>query len=155
MVGARHFSLDCLLGGPGSWTIVGSRAGLPPLGSQWLRDMVVCEPLMLRFKIIHPPMDFDDDYRFYESYLVDGCNIDEVGARISMSNFRVRSRCILERSGHMHTAMFTMAGDTGLLWSEKTIVHGAPMFTLWSSLGHASGSWYFYVGRTLIIDPRQ
>ncbi|CAL4898296.1 unnamed protein product [Urochloa decumbens] len=155
MLDARHFSLDFLLPyGAGSWDIIDSRGSLLLVhrrGSEpAFPDMVVCEPLTRRCVAISPPADFSVGRSLLmESFLVDGYN-NKAGGRISVSNFRVR--CVLYSGGHTHTAMFTMGGDTGLLWTEKTIDHSAPQFGLSHSLGHAGGSWYFYVkGRTLIV----
>ncbi|CAL4970199.1 unnamed protein product [Urochloa decumbens] len=152
-VDARHCSLDFLPGGAGSWDIRDSRGSLLLMIRRGFGpafpDMVVCEPLTRRCVVIPPPPDFDDDTYFSESFLVDGYS-NKAGGRISVSNFRVRF--LLCSDGHTHTAMFTAAGDTGLLWSEKIIDHSAPNLELSCLLGHAGGSWYFYVqGRTLIV----
>ncbi|CAL4898291.1 unnamed protein product [Urochloa decumbens] len=155
MVDARHFSLDFLPGGAGSWDILDSRGSLL-LMHRWgsgpaFPDVVVCEPLTRRSVAICPPANFSDGSCFLmESFLVDGYT-NKAGGRICMTNFRVR--CVLYSVGHTQTAMFTISGDTGLLWSEKTIDHSAPQFGFSHSLGHAGGSWYFYVKgcRTLIV----
>ncbi|CAO1939531.1 unnamed protein product [Urochloa humidicola] len=154
MVDARHFSLDFLPDGAGSWDIQGSRGSLLLMNRRGsgpdFSDMLVCEPLTRRCVVIRPPADLEDDSCILGFYLIDGCTNMAVGG-ISMSNFRVR--CVLCYSdGHTHTAMFTMAGDTGLPWSEKAIDHSAPKLGLSLSLGHAGGSCYFYVkGRRLIV----
>ncbi|CAN6251049.1 unnamed protein product [Urochloa humidicola] len=152
-VNARHCSLDFLPDGAGYWDIWDSRGSLLLMirrgfGHAFL-DRVVCEPFTRRFLVIPPPPDFDDGTCFSASFLVDGYT-DKAGGRISMSNFRVRF--ILRSDGHTHTAMFAVASDTSLLWSEKVIDHNAPNLERSHLLGHAGGCWYFYVeGSTLII----
>ncbi|CAN6243806.1 unnamed protein product [Urochloa humidicola] len=152
-VDARHCSLDFLPDGAGSWDIRDSRGSLLLMIHRGFGpafpDMVVCEPLTRRFVVIPPPPDFDDGTCFSESFLVDGYT-DKASGRISMSNFRVRFMFCSD--GHTHTAMFAAAGNTGLLWSEKIIDHSAPNLELSRLLGHAGGSWYFFVqGSTLIV----
>ncbi|CAN6356726.1 unnamed protein product [Urochloa humidicola] len=155
VVHARHFSLDFLPGGAEPWIVWDSRGSLLLMRRRVSRpafpDMAVCEPLTRHCVAISPPADFSDGSCFLlESFLVHGYT-NNAGSHISMSNFRVL--CVLYSGDHTHAAMFTMADDTGLLWSEKTIDHSAPRFELSHSLGHAGGSWYFYMkeGTTLIV----
>nr|TKW29255.1 hypothetical protein SEVIR_3G384100v2 [Setaria viridis] len=140
-VDARHFSLDFLPDGAGFWNILDSRGSLLLMSRRGFElpflVMAVCEPLTRRCKIIPRPSIFDDGCFFLGFYLVDGYT-NKAGGRISMSNFRVK--CMLQCDGDTHTAMFTAASDTDLLWSEKTIDRNAPRRKLSCALGHAGGS---------------
>ncbi|CAN6361552.1 unnamed protein product [Urochloa humidicola] len=111
VVDARHFSLDFLPGGASSWIVRDSRGSLlvlchasRPAGFPYtFPEIVVCEPLTQRYKRIPPPTDFNDDSCCWKSFLIDG-EADEVGGRISMSNFRVL--CIFET--HAYADMYSL-----------------------------------------------
>ncbi|CAN6352151.1 unnamed protein product [Urochloa humidicola] len=111
-----------------------------------LPDFAVCEPLTQRYDMI-PPRPSPG---VWGPLLLDG-EADEVGGRISMSNFRLI--CIFDCNGVTLTSIFT----AGSSWSEKNIDPMAPGirpdFQPPTILGRASGSWYFYMkngSRTLI-----
>ncbi|CAN6338727.1 unnamed protein product [Urochloa humidicola] len=151
IVDARYLSLDFLPGGAESWSVCDSRGSLLVLmdtryNGRALPDFAVCEPLTQRYDMI-PPRPSSG---VWGPLLLDG-EADEVGGRISMSNFRLI--CIFDCNGVTLTSIFT----AGSSWSEKNIDPMAPGirpdFQPPTILGRASGSWYFYMkngSRTLI-----
>ncbi|CAM0148403.1 unnamed protein product [Urochloa decumbens] len=150
IVDARHFSLDFLSGGEGSWRVMDSRGSLVVLTVTGLRtaftENVVCEPLTQRYRMIHLPPD-SDGFLYLGPFLLDG-EANEVGGGISMSNFRLL--CLFHSNGVTCTSIFT----AGSSWSEKSIDPMAPSIQHSRTLGHASGSLYFYVegrSRTLTV----
>ncbi|CAL4898319.1 unnamed protein product [Urochloa decumbens] len=150
IVDARHFSLDFLCGGEGSWRVMDSRGSLVVLTVTGLRtaftENVVCEPLTQRYRMIHLPPD-SDGFLYLGPFLLDG-EANEVGGGISMSNFRLL--CLFHSNGVTCTSIFT----AGSSWSEKSIDPMAPSIQHSRTLGHASGSLYFYVegrSRTLTV----
>ncbi|CAN6352154.1 unnamed protein product [Urochloa humidicola] len=150
-VDARHLSLDFLPGGAESWSVQDSRGSLLVLmdtryHGRAFPDLAICEPLTQSYRMIPPPPGSD----CWGSILLDG-EVNEVGGRISMSNFRLL--CMFHCNGVMLTSIFT----AGSSWSERNIDPMAPgigpEFRLPAILGRASGSWYFYIkdgSRTLI-----
>ncbi|CAN6352162.1 unnamed protein product [Urochloa humidicola] len=95
MVDARHFSLDFLPNGAGSWTMQDSRGSLLLMGRGCagtrlggLPDRLVCEPLTRRYTMVPPLPNFDRSCYFLGSFLIDG-DADNAGVCTSMSNFRV------------------------------------------------------------------
>ncbi|XP_062203225.1 uncharacterized protein LOC133905454 isoform X2 [Phragmites australis] len=153
---ASHFSLDFLPDGAESWTVVDSRGSLLLMDRAGdanvpfdFPDRVICEPLTRRYKRVSPPADFDESCHFWASFLVDG-DADQAGGRIGLSNFRML--WMLYRNGVTHAAVFTAGGESGCLWSNKTIDHIMPRLELTRLLGRAGGSWYFHAeGRTLVM----
>ncbi|CAN6334648.1 unnamed protein product [Urochloa humidicola] len=151
IVDARHLSLDFLPGGAESWSIQDSRGSLLVLmdtryHGRALPDLAICEPLTQSYCMIPSPPGSD----CWGSVLLDR-EVNEVGGRISMSNFRLL--CMFDCNGVTLTSMFT----TGSSWSEKNIDPMAPNFRpdfrAPAFLGRASGSWYLYIkdgSRTLI-----
>ncbi|CAL4905617.1 unnamed protein product [Urochloa decumbens] len=151
IVDARHFSLDFLPGGTGSWDILDSRGSLLLMfregtgGSEFdtrFPNTLVCNPLTQSYMMVPPPADFDSSCDFLGNFLIDG-ETDRAGGCIGMSNFRVL--CMFDRNGVTHVAMFT----SGSSWSDKNIDHIAlqdPDF-----LGHAGGSHYMYVDGSILI----
>ncbi|CAL4898287.1 unnamed protein product [Urochloa decumbens] len=129
LVDARHFSLDFLPNGAGSWNVQDSRGSLlqmdrAGIGAGGLPAWLVCEPLTRRYT------------------MAGGC--------IGMSNFRVLY--MLYRGLAGQAAVFTM-GESGFTsWSEKSVDYIATRSQFECCLGHAGGSWFFYFrGRTLVI----
>ncbi|CAN6338726.1 unnamed protein product [Urochloa humidicola] len=151
-VDSHQFSLYFLPGGAESWTVWDSRGSLLVLmDTRYERafpvpDFAICEPLTQRYAMIPPPPDSDG----WGPFLLDG-EADEVGCRISMSNFRFL--CMFDHNGVTLTSIFT----AGSSWSEKNIDPMAPGIgpdmPSPAILGRASGSVYFYIkdgSRTLI-----
>ncbi|CAL4891388.1 unnamed protein product [Urochloa decumbens] len=150
IVDVRHLSLDFLPGGAESWSVQDSRGSLLVLmdtryHGRALPDLAICEPLTRSFHMIPPPPGSD----CWGSILLDS-EVNEVGGRISMSNFRLL--CI-NGVTLTSTSIFT----AGSSWSEMNIDPMAPGigpdFRHPAILGRASGSWYFYIrdgSRTLI-----
>ncbi|CAL4898290.1 unnamed protein product [Urochloa decumbens] len=153
LVDARHFSLDFLPNG-GSWTVQDSRGSLLLIGrvrvgtgAGGLPDMLVCEPLTRHYTMVPQLPDFDVSCRFLEAFLIDG-DTDKAGGCIGMSNFRVLY--MLYRGLAGQAAVFTMGESGSTSWSEKS-VDIATRSQFECCLGHAGGSWYFYVkGRAII-----
>ncbi|CAN6198508.1 unnamed protein product [Urochloa humidicola] len=150
-VDARHFSLDFLPGGAGSWILQTSRGSLLLMfrdGNAGLGfdihspNMLVCDPLMRTYMMVPQPAGFDNSCDFWGNFLIDG-DTDRAGGCISMSNFRVL--CMIIRDDVMHVAMFTL----GSSWSNTD--HIAPMLQSPHFLGHAGGSHYMYVDGSMLI----
>ncbi|CAL4898292.1 unnamed protein product [Urochloa decumbens] len=153
MVDARHFSLDFLPDGAGSWILRNSRGSLLLMfregtgGSEFdtcFPNTLVCNPLTQSYMMVPPPADFDSSCDFLGNFLIDG-ETDRAGGCIGMSNFRVL--CMFDRNGVTHVAMFTL----GSSWSEKNIDHIAPMLQSAHFLGHAWGSHYIYADGNILI----
>ncbi|CAN6352153.1 unnamed protein product [Urochloa humidicola] len=153
IVDACNFSLDFLPSGAESWSIQDSRGSLLVLHRRYSwrasPDFAICEPLTQRYSMI-PPRPSSDGCMCWGLFLLDG-EADEVGGRISMSNFRLI--CLFLGIGVTLTSTFT----AGSSWSEKNIDPMAPgfgpEFRLPAILGRASGSLFFYTrdgSRTLI-----
>ncbi|CAN6356699.1 unnamed protein product [Urochloa humidicola] len=151
IVDARHFSLNFFPGGAQSWHVWDSRGSLLILmytsfHERASLDFAICEPLTQRYSLI-PKLPSSDGRG---PFLLDG-EADEVGGRISMSNFRML--CMFDRNGVTITSIFTV----GSSWSEKNIDPMAPGIgpdiRSPAILGRASGSLYFYISdgsRTLV-----
>ncbi|TVU49453.1 hypothetical protein EJB05_00766, partial [Eragrostis curvula] len=164
-IDAGRYSLDFLAGaGVERWTVVDSRGTLLLLhctlpwhhpGDGFTPDLVVCEPHTQSCKRILPPPDTSvDNFMFWGSYLVDGDAADDVGDRISMSNFRVLCELSRRSDGVNVTAMFTGgATDSSSSWGEKkAAVDVAPPWPLLRLMGRAAGKWYFYFqSRKMIV----
>ncbi|CAN6352161.1 unnamed protein product [Urochloa humidicola] len=151
----RHFSLDFLPNRAGSWTMEDSRGSLLLMvyasTRAGLPDMLVCEPLTRRYVMVPPPPDFDESCCILASFLIDG-DTDKAGGCIGMSNFRVL--CMLYRARARQAAVFNMGESGSTSWSEKSIDCIATRSQVMCHLGHAGGSWYFYIkgsNRTLVI----
>ncbi|CAL4898289.1 unnamed protein product [Urochloa decumbens] len=153
-VDARHFSLDFLPNGAGSWAVHDSRSSLllmdrAGIGAGGLRDWLVCEPLTRRYTMVPQLPDFDESCRCLEAFLIDG-DTDKAGGCIGMSNFRVLY--MLFRGLARQAAVFAMGESGSISWSEKSIDYIATRWQFIYHLGLAGGSWYFYmIDRTLII----
>ncbi|CAN6356700.1 unnamed protein product [Urochloa humidicola] len=153
IVDAGHFSLDFLLGGASSWCVSDSRGSLLVLINvrQLERDFpdhVVCEPQPLTQRYMMVPVHQVADICYcLGPFLLDG-EADEVGCRISMSNFRLP--CLIDHNDVTLSSIFT----AGSSWSEKNTNPMAPSIaqSTWPPyiLGRASGSWYLYIGDTLL-----
>ncbi|CAN6334666.1 unnamed protein product [Urochloa humidicola] len=118
-------------------------------GAGSLPVRLVCEPLTRRYTMVPPPPDYNESCCFLGSFLIDG-NTDKMGGCISMSNFRVLY--MLYRGLAGQAVVFTMSELGSTSWSEKSIDYIATRLQLMRHLGHAGGSWYFYIkGRTVII----
>jgi hypothetical protein len=123
-------------------------------------ELVVCEPLTRRYRIIPRPPDFNiADRNFQDTYLVDG-DEDEAGGRIGMSNFRVLCLLFSRDDEVVDTTMFTAggAGDTDSMWSKKATDHIASRLVhlnvTYCYLGRALGSSYFYVQQDGMLITR-
>ncbi|CAN6348217.1 unnamed protein product [Urochloa humidicola] len=150
IVDARHLSLDFLPGGAEFWSVCDRRGSLLVLmdtryNGRAFPDFAVCDPLTQRYDMI-PPRPSSG---VWAPSLLDG-EADEVGGRISMSNFRL---LYINGVTLTSTCIFTV----GSSWSERNIDPMAPViepdFQPPTILGHASGSLYFYIkdgSRTLI-----
>ncbi|OEL30175.1 hypothetical protein BAE44_0008806 [Dichanthelium oligosanthes] len=142
MVDARHFSLDFLPGGAASWSVTdscGSLLVVMDIKGRPFPGHIVCEPLTQRYVRIPQPMDSNNISYWWGPYLLDG-EANEVGGRISMSNFRVL--CIFDCNRITHTAIFT----AGSSWIHTNIDRIAPILEgrrAWA-LGRAAGCCYFY-----------
>ncbi|KAK1630270.1 hypothetical protein QYE76_004585 [Lolium multiflorum] len=99
----QHFSLDFLPSRDGLvWDVADSRGGLL-LASQCpgldklpiFRDLVVCEPVTRRCRVIPPPTSFRD-YVTCGAFLLDGDADEAAGGRISLSNFRIIVALVLK-----------------------------------------------------------
>jgi hypothetical protein len=153
MVDASHFSLDFLPNGAGCWNIVDSRGSLLLMAGadvkriNNIREMLVCEPLTRSYMMVTPMPDFHGSC--LQSFLIDGIT-DKAGGCIGMSNFRVLR--ILYGNQRSYAAVFTKGGESGSTsWSEKSIDCIATMSRVLLTLGHAGGSWYFYIDDRILI----
>ncbi|KAL6655753.1 hypothetical protein ACP70R_006579 [Stipagrostis hirtigluma subsp. patula] len=125
-INGRHFSLDFLPDGnirPWVWRIRDSRGSLLLLdhlneeGSTRYQagdDVVICEPLTQRFKVISPCATFGDGYVLISAYLLDG-DSNDAGSSINISNFRVI--CVVYGNYLYHATVFTSSGS----WRELSI----------------------------------
>ncbi|KAM0855322.1 hypothetical protein ACQ4PT_049850 [Festuca glaucescens] len=97
----QHFSLDFLPSRDGgSWDVADSRGGLllvnqcPGDKGPVFRDLVVCEPMTRRCRVIPPPAELHG-YLTCGAFLLDG-DADEAGEPISLSNFRIMVALVLK-----------------------------------------------------------
>jgi hypothetical protein len=176
-IDARHFSLDFVVDASifpsrgrdyyQPWDVQDSRSSLALVecihqgddSSGVFPDLVVCEPLTRRYKIIPQPPDFDGaNCMLRRAFLVD-VDEDEAGGRISMSNFRVLCVLLSHDDGVAHTTVFTAGVNTDAMWSEKGIDHIASRlhsrFIISIYKGRVLGSCYFYLpqdGTLITLD---
>ncbi|CAL4898301.1 unnamed protein product [Urochloa decumbens] len=131
IVDARHFSLDFLPDGAGSWTILDSRGSF----------LLLCEASSVEFPDKEDPSTAGLGRRLLprKHFLLDG-ESSEAGGRISMYNFRVLF--VFFRGGVTQAAMYAM----GSSWSKKNI---DPRLNVSVPVGHSAGCWYFVEGRAL------
>ncbi|CAN6361570.1 unnamed protein product, partial [Urochloa humidicola] len=102
-----------------------------------------------RYTMVPPLPDFDESCCFLGAFLIDG-DTDKAGGCIGMSNFRVLY--MVFRGLAWQAAVFTMGESGSTSWSEKSVDYNATGPQFMYLLGHAGGSWYFYMeDRTLII----
>ncbi|CAN6334664.1 unnamed protein product, partial [Urochloa humidicola] len=119
VVGARHFSLDFLPNGAGSWAVQDSRGSLLLMDRAAIRagglpDWLVCEPLTRRYTMVPPLPDFDESCCFLGAFLIDG-DTDKAGGCIGMSNFRVLY--MVFRGLAWQAAVFAMGESGSTSWS--------------------------------------
>uniref|UniRef100_A0ACD5Y3C4 Uncharacterized protein n=1 Tax=Avena sativa TaxID=4498 RepID=A0ACD5Y3C4_AVESA len=124
----QHFSLDFLPSRDGgSWDIADSRGGLlllnecteedgeetPPL----FHDLIVCEPLTRRSRVIPPPTWLHDSL-FCSAFLLDG-DADDTGERVSLSNFRIIVALVL--NGIARACVFTSGTGNDSGWRTPPV----------------------------------
>ncbi|KAM0824996.1 hypothetical protein ACQ4PT_069851 [Festuca glaucescens] len=112
----QHFSLDFLPSRDGgSWDIADSRGGLllvNQCSGNWLavfQDLVVCEPMTRRCRVIPPPVELRG-HLTCGAFLLDG-DADEAGEPISLSNFRIIVALVYE--GVALACVFSSGDDNG------------------------------------------
>ncbi|KAK1630272.1 hypothetical protein QYE76_004587 [Lolium multiflorum] len=112
----QHFSLDFLPSrNGGSWDIADSRGGLllvnqcPGNNVAFFQDLVVCEPMTRRCRVIPPPGELRRKLTC-GAFLLDG-DADEAGEPISLSNFRIIVALVYE--GVALACVFSSGNDNG------------------------------------------
>nr|XP_051186773.1 uncharacterized protein LOC127300662 isoform X1 [Lolium perenne] len=112
----QHFSLDFLPSrNGGSWDIADSRGGLllvnqcPGNNVAFFQDLVVCEPMTRRCRVIPPPGELRRKLTC-GAFLLDG-DADEAGEPISLSNFRIIVALVYE--GVALACVFSSGNNNG------------------------------------------